>query len=315
MNLNNFLSIIAAALLFFSTAASAATRPPASETLAVYNEAVSLYDQHRIDEADPLFRKVIADSYSIDELVEHRVKAAQYLGFIERERHDFEHSNRWFKAATVILKNYGTESMNTRWRKVLANEIQANRTIIDNERGQMEMQLDFKRREVTLLSVLLFLTVLALTTVIVLFSSLRKAYRQLAAKNNDWAGANAPELENPAEKEANTLRDKIIAYVEGSRAYLNPDLSLDDICKAIGSNRTYVSSELNTISTRFNAFINEYRVKEAIRLFSEHPEMEMEDVLERSGFNSRTTFYNAFKEATGMSPGVFRKAIHSASAI
>ena len=70
-----------------------------------------------------------------------------------------------------------------------------------------------------------------------------------------------------------------------------------------------MSSELNATSARFNSFINGYRVKEAVRLFTEQPELDIEDVLEMSGFNAKTTFYTVFKEATGLSPAAFRKAL------
>lgn len=39
-------------------------------------------------------------------------------------------------------------------------------------------------------------------------------------------------------------------------------------------------------------------------------QLDIEDVLERSGFNAKTTFYTVFKDATGMSPAAFRQALH-----
>ena len=154
--------------------------------------------------------------------------------------------------------------------------------------------------------ILFFLAALGLATLIVLILHLKKTRRQFEACNDVLADA---EMSDPDAKENNPLYRRIVDYVESSKAYLNPDFSLDDLCRAIGSNRTYVSSELNATSARFNSFINGYRVKEAVRLFTEQPELDIEDVLEMSGFQAKTTFYTVFKEATGLSPAAFRKAL------
>ena len=155
---------------------------------------------------------------------------------------------------------------------------------------------------------LLLLAMLGMATSIVLFRHLQKTKKQLESRKNGIEEAIKAEI--PDALEEAPLYKKIVEYVEGSKAWLNPEFSLDDLCRAIGSNRTYVSSELNATSARFNSFINRYRVKEAIRLFTEQPELDIEDVLERSGFNAKTTFYTVFKDATGMSPAAFRQALH-----
>jgi len=157
---------------------------------------------------------------------------------------------------------------------------------------------------------LLFLAMLGLATSIVLFRHLRKTKKQLESRNKELEDAIKDEMPDPEGLEKTSLYKRIVDYVEGSKAWLNPEFSLDDLCRGIGSNRTYVSSELNATSAGFSSFINAYRIKEAIRLFTEQPELDIEDVLERSGFNAKTTFYTVFKEATGMSPAAYRKALH-----
>lgn len=307
--MKTFLALLMTAFLlsFNLTHASGVDRPPAHVTQAVFNEAVEKFNQRNFDEAEAEFKKVISDSFRVDELLETRLKATQYLGFIDRERHDYVQSNKWFRAATVILSDYGTDDQKLRWRKVLANEISTNNAIIEKEKENKEMQDTLRKKELVFLSAFLFLSLLGLVTFIVLFTNLRKAYRNLAARNSEWAGAVKAHADTPAQQEDNTLRKKILDYVEKEKAWLDPDISLEKLCRAIGSNRSYVSAELNSMSGRFNSFINEYRIKEAIRLFTEQPELSIDEVLERCGFNARATFYTAFKEATGMSPAAFRK--------
>lgn len=309
MNPKRFISLLAALLLASGISAFAASKPPVHVTETVFGDAVSLFDQRLFDEAEVEFKKVVSDSYRIDELLEIRLKSLQYLGFIERERNDYVHSNKWFKAATVNLKRYGDEDQKKRWGKVLSNEIRTNNSVIDAMRERDELIRNFQKKEIIFLSILLFITTLGLATLIVLFRHMRKTYKRLETRNTELADAIKEGTRVPEVPEKNPLYKKIVEYVEGSKAYLNPDFSLDDLCRAIGSNRTYVSSELNTTSARFNSFINGYRVKEAIRLFTEQPQLDIEDILEMSGFNAKTTFYTVFKDATGMSPAAFRKSL------
>lgn len=310
MNMKRFISCLVVLLLTSGISAFAASKPPVAVTEAVFENAVSFFDQRRFDEAETEFKKVVTDSYRVEELVEIRVKSLQYLGYIERERNDYVHSNKWFKAASVNLRDYGSNDLKRRLSKVIANEMLTNNSLIEATMEREELVDAFHKKEIAFLGILLFIASLALATFLVLFHHLKKTYNQLAARNTELAGFTKSVLSDQDTQERNPLYNRIVDYVEGTKAWLNPEFSLDDLCRAIGSNRTYVSSELNATSARFNSFINEYRVKEAIRLFTEQPELDIEDVLERSGFNAKTTFYTVFKEATGMSPAAFRKALH-----
>lgn len=310
MNVKRFISCLIVLLLASGISAFAASKPPVAVTEAVFENAVSFFDQRRFDEAETEFKKVVTDSYRVEELVEIRVKSLQYLGYIERERNDYVHSNKWFKAASVNLRDYGSNDLKRRLSKVIANEMLTNNSLIEATMEREELVDAFHKKEIAFLGILLFIASLALATFLVLFHHLKKTYNQLAARNTELAGVTKSVLSDQDTQERNPLYNRIVDYVEGTKAWLNPEFSLDDLCRAIGSNRTYVSSELNATSARFNSFINEYRVKEAIRLFTEQPELDIEDVLERSGFNAKTTFYTVFKEATGMSPAAFRKALH-----
>ena len=74
--------------------------------------------------------------------------------------------------------------------------------------------------------------------------------------------------------------------------------------------RHYISQAVNLCKGEgFTAFINEYRIKEAVCLLSEaaKTKLPIEEIAVMTGFNDRTTFYRAFKKSTGVSPSIFRK--------
>jgi AraC-like DNA-binding protein len=75
----------------------------------------------------------------------------------------------------------------------------------------------------------------------------------------------------------------------------------------VGSNRRYVSDAITEATDmNFNNYINFYRINEAKKRIIEG-EDSISEVQYACGFNSRTTFYTAFKKFTGMPPSEFRK--------
>lgn len=99
--------------------------------------------------------------------------------------------------------------------------------------------------------------------------------------------------------------------MEEDRLYLNPKLAIADVSNAIGTNRTYLSNYFNNeLNITFYDYINKYRIeKSAKELLALYPwNLSIEEIAERSGFNSISTFRRAFLKQTGMTPQQFRKA-------
>jgi len=61
----------------------------------------------------------------------------------------------------------------------------------------------------------------------------------------------------------------------------------------------------------FRSFLNGYRIKEAQRLFSlsDNEKYTIEFVARQVGFKSRSGFYYAFKDITGVSPNFYSKSL------
>lgn len=98
---------------------------------------------------------------------------------------------------------------------------------------------------------------------------------------------------------------KIDEVMETQKIYLEPELTLTELAKKIGTNASLLSKVINGVYGKsFNDYVNEYRVEEAIRL-SQTPGYENFNLLAiayDAGFNSKSTFNRAFKKATGKSP-------------
>lgn len=91
--------------------------------------------------------------------------------------------------------------------------------------------------------------------------------------------------------------------------YLNPSLTLSDLASMLGTNQSYMSAFLNQkLGLNFNDYLNSLRIQYASKLLL-NPEKKysIEQVFEMSGFNSKSTFYTAFKKHAGVSPAAFVK--------
>lgn len=97
--------------------------------------------------------------------------------------------------------------------------------------------------------------------------------------------------------------------METEKLYLNPHLSLNDLASAAGTNKTYISTFINSRGKTFYDYVNEYRIAEACRILDTSSErLSMADVATRSGFNSMSTFNRYFLRIKGVSPSAYYRS-------
>ena len=112
-----------------------------------------------------------------------------------------------------------------------------------------------------------------------------------------------------------SLYDDVLQQLESTRAYLEPDLTLERLVKVTGYSRHHLSQAINQCAEKnFSDFINFYRIEWAKVLLSKGEKKSIEQISLDAGFNSRTAFYSAFKKQLNMTPSQFRnQRIGSAS--
>ncbi|WP_375325456.1 helix-turn-helix domain-containing protein [Flagellimonas sp. GZD32] len=110
--------------------------------------------------------------------------------------------------------------------------------------------------------------------------------------------------------QALTIREKIKKAFEEDKIYRSNDIGLDDLATHIEHNRYKVSQVINTyFSKNFYAFVNEYRIKEAKHLLASEPHLSVKAIMYEVGFNSKNSFYTAFKKVTGVCPNDYRSSM------
>ena len=136
------------------------------------------------------------------------------------------------------------------------------------------------------------------------------AYRELVRKSQEWAKNYKEEIktEYSISEIDRQLFEQLQQMFQHEHLFREPTISIEDIAQRMKVNRTYLSRAVNHCTGKnFNVYINEYRIKEAVRLMSKNSnKFSLEGLAFEVGFNDRKTFYTAFRKMTGLSPSEFR---------
>ncbi len=104
--------------------------------------------------------------------------------------------------------------------------------------------------------------------------------------------------------------EKLKTFMATEKPYQSPELTLSQLSEKVKIPAHYLSQIINEkLNCNFLDFVNGYRVEDAKEKLVD-PKFEhytIVSVAYEAGFNSKSTFYAAFKKVTGMTPSKYRK--------
>lgn len=93
-----------------------------------------------------------------------------------------------------------------------------------------------------------------------------------------------------------------------NKMYLNSEITILDVVRAIGSNRTYISLLINQkYNQNFCSFVNNFRIEEMKHVLSEDNNISNEELAERCGFGSVNSMKRAVTSNTGFVFSAWKK--------
>jgi AraC-like DNA-binding protein len=102
--------------------------------------------------------------------------------------------------------------------------------------------------------------------------------------------------------------DKLNRLMATERYYLESDLSLQSLADRVEISPHHLSQILNEkLEKSFYDYVNEQRVEYARQLLLREPRRAIVNIAFESGYNSKNSFYNAFKRHTGTTPSEYRR--------
>ncbi len=114
-----------------------------------------------------------------------------------------------------------------------------------------------------------------------------------------------------SEQAMSALLSALKQAMEEDKVFLDPELSLPKLAEELGTSVNHLSQAINAgHSMSFFDYVNQFRVAEAARMLRQK-ECQFPAILDVAlsvGFNSTSTFYTAFKKATGQTPAKYRRS-------
>jgi AraC-like DNA-binding protein len=117
-----------------------------------------------------------------------------------------------------------------------------------------------------------------------------------------------PEVHLTQEDPFFELVAKINDYLNKEEPYINPEFTINEMAVALKVPVHHLSYCLNTLmNVKFTTLRTQLRIKYATNLLDsgQADELSMDGIGKKSGFSTRSNFYNAFKIETGMTPSEY----------
>lgn len=113
-------------------------------------------------------------------------------------------------------------------------------------------------------------------------------------------------------QEENDLLEKVLQYLREEKPFLDPKFRVETAANRLQITQKQLSQAIRSSeSGSFNTLVNRFRVEESIRLMGD-PELsnyKVEFIGYKAGFGTKQTFYTAFEQHTGITPGFFRSKL------
>lgn len=133
------------------------------------------------------------------------------------------------------------------------------------------------------------------------------------APSDSSAGPSAAEARDDSavrQEQTEMLLQRIEKVIDSPDFLFSPEANLAALCRAVGSNRTYVSNAINeSYKKSFKALLNERRCREATRRLigsDAYSSATVQDIALSLGYSSASSFIQAFKKVIGMTPANYK---------
>lgn len=108
--------------------------------------------------------------------------------------------------------------------------------------------------------------------------------------------------------QSKVLYERTVLLCEREKPFLRPTLTEDELAQMLGTNRAYLSRAICLHGQcNYCTFIKRCRVQYSMDVFVKNPSLRVKDLAALCGFNTETSFNNAFKDCVGTSPGKWCK--------
>lgn len=117
-------------------------------------------------------------------------------------------------------------------------------------------------------------------------------------------------VESELNVDKNKIHKKLLMEFDKNKIYLNSELTIVDVVKVVGTNRSYISTLINQeYNQNFCTFVNNFRISELERVIFDNRDLTNEVLIENAGFGSVKSMKRAISSKTGLSLSEWKKQL------
>jgi len=310
-------------------------KPFTVKSLAMFEEMGQIFSQAnallvlgRINQALKLDKEAIRSYQRADSLaimmgaIELQKDIAFQLANFYSAHHNYQQSDFYYKRFVMlndsVFNNRSHELMTEFEVKldVLQKEREVERV---NSLNEIQSQrLGFQSRMLWVLAVVSFIFLSLGIVIYFLYRAKSQSYRLLFEKNKQMLEEAKTTAKQRIESSKSGLSDsfseemagKILQLMENEKLFLDEELTVTKLAEKLNTNTTYLSQIINDqFNTNFNGFVNKYRIDLAQEklLNADYSNLTIEAIANDCGFRSKSSFNQAFKKYTGLTPSYYQE--------
>jgi AraC-like DNA-binding protein len=105
------------------------------------------------------------------------------------------------------------------------------------------------------------------------------------------------------------ILNKLQKLMEEEELYTDSEITLEELAMKLNANSRYLSQAINEVYQKnFFNYINDLRIAKAKKMLNgdQHDKLSIEGIAKVVGFQSKSSFYTAFKKTTGITPTEYK---------
>lgn len=233
--------------------------------------------------------------------------------------------------AVAWLENYRSylDSVSNRKRELEFNSMlmSIQRMEYENEAQAAELNHLRARQRMLIYIAVLFVVIIVMSFLLFFYRHQRNTYRLLVEKHQRYVEEfkRKQELEVAAKQNGEKRQDSVVtetdrelfAKVENlmreQKVYRMKSLTRDSLADILGTNRTYLSRAINSMSGKsFSDYLNSWRIVEATLIMSDKSvDIPLKQLADDLGYSSISVFYRSFQKETGVTAGRYMKEVRA----
>jgi len=268
-------------------------------------------------------RKILHKALELGNIEENRnlfKYAYYYLAEISFKTNNYASAYEYLKISYSLMTRFFDDRIQQQINEMSAKyDLQEKETKIKEEAQKSKTY----RLQLKYIVIISLITTILLVVLVVLSRFKNQAYKKLVEQN-----LKAMKLEKQVEMCLRNLSEhdimnrvvpldqnaelalRLEKFMADEKPYLWGDVGLEEFCKKLSTNRTYLSKLINEkYQMSFYDLLFVYRVRTAMECLTnpEFKHLSVEGIGEMAGFKSNSNFYKRFKNTVGMTPHQFRE--------